>query len=110
MTPSRKVYIVNRSAHDFSRAKDFGELVYLSSGEINRWNTNHMARIFEEVLASSSKEDYLVLCSLNIMNSIASAIFSHLHGRLNILLYKDGRYIERNLVFGQISNLIDKPS
>jgi hypothetical protein len=96
-----KVFIVNRSAHDFSNASRFGTLTYLSSGEINRWNTNHMARIFEEVLASSSKEDYLVLCSLNIMNSIASAIFAAKHGRLNILLYKDGRYVERNLVFGQ---------
>jgi hypothetical protein len=32
------------------------------------------------------------------MNSIACAIFAHKHGRLNLLLYKEGIYIERNHV------------
>lgn len=93
-----KVYIVNKSSHDFSPAEKYGELIFLSEGSINRYATNNMHRIFSEILVDSSPEDYIVLCSLSVMNSIAGAIFAHKHGKLNLLLFKDGKYIERNLV------------
>ncbi len=94
-----KVYIVNKSAHDFSSAMDFGELIFLSEGPVNRYATNNMMRIFTDKMKDSSSEDHIVLCSLNVMNSIACSVFVHKHGRLNLLLFKDGHYIERNLVF-----------
>jgi hypothetical protein len=90
-----KVYIVNRSPHDFSAAKPYGELVYLSEGSMNRYSTNHMIRLFTEGLTDSSKDDFIVPCSLNVMNAIASAVFAHKHGTINLLLFKEGRYIER---------------
>ena len=93
------VYIVNRSYHDFDDASQFGTLKFLSNGIMNRYGTNFMARQFEEAMEGSSQDDYLVPCSLNVMNMIAAAIFVHKHGRLNLLLYKKGTYIERNLVF-----------
>lgn len=92
------VYIVNKSAHDFSAADHYGEVVFLSEGPMNRYSTNNMHREFFEIMKDSSEEDYIVPCSLNVMNSIACAIFAHLHGKLNLLLFKNGSYIERNLV------------
>jgi len=92
------VYIVNRSAHDFSAADHYGSPIFLSEGSMNRYATNNMHRVFSKILEDSSKEDYIVPCSLNVMNSIACAIFAKMHGCLNLLLFKDGRYIERNLV------------
>lgn len=91
-----KVFIVNKSAHDFSAAERYGKLVFLSEGPINRYSTNNMFRTFEPLLADSSPTDYIVPCSLNVMNSIVSAIFARKHGTLNLLLFKDGVYIERN--------------
>ena len=93
------VYIVNRSSHDFSAAEKFGEITFLSEGPMNRYSTNNMHRIFSDVLKESNEGDYIVPCALNVMNSIACAIFAHLHGGLNLLLYKNGDYIERNHVF-----------
>jgi len=93
------VYIVNRSSHDFSAAEEFGEIVFLSEGPMNRYSTNNMHRTFSDVLKDSSKKDYIVPCALNVMNSIACAIFAHKHGGLNLLLYKNGDYIERNHIF-----------
>jgi len=93
-----KVYIVNKSSHDFSPATEFGELIFLSEGPINRYGTNNMHRIFTEQMKDSSSNDYIVLCSLSAMNAMACAIFAHKHGTLNLLLYKDGHYIERNHV------------
>lgn len=99
MNNKAKVYIVNRSAHDFSPAEPFGEAIFLSEGPMNRYSVNNMVRQFTEIMKGSSQEDYIVPCSLNVMNSIASAIFAHKHGRLNLLLFKQGTYIERNIVF-----------
>ena len=93
-----KVYIVNKSSHDFSQASNYGELVFLSEGPVNRYATNSMHRMFSEAMAESSAFDYIVPCSLNVMNSIACAIFASKHGKLNLLLYKQGDYLERNLV------------
>ena len=96
---THRVYIVNKSSHNFSAAEQFGEIVFLSEGPMNRYSTNNMHRVFSEGLIKSKKSDYIVPCALNVMNSIACAIFAHLHGSLNLLLYKNGDYIERNHIF-----------
>ena len=105
------VYIVNKSAHNFSEAEKFGEIVFLTSGRLNRFNINDMHRQCTEALSESKEDDYIVPCSLNILNSIACSIFAVKHGRLNLLLFKEGRYksdkgykekdtyLERNIVF-----------
>jgi hypothetical protein len=92
------VYVVNKSSHDFSAAKNFGRIVFLSEGPMNRYAANHMHRVFAKAMEYSRKCDYIVPCSLNVMNSIACAVFAHKHGVLNLLLFKEGDYIERNLV------------
>ena len=92
------VYIVNRSAHDFSAAEAYGKIIFLSKGSMHRYATNSMIRQFEEVMRNSDEDDYIVPCSLNVMNAIACALFAHKHGKLNLLLFKDGLYIERNLI------------
>lgn len=94
-----KVYVVSGSAHDFSSAKKYGELVFLSKGPINRYGVNNIHRQFESILKHSNPEDYILICGLSIMNAVASAIFARKHGRLNLLLFKQGNYVERNLVF-----------
>ena len=93
------VYVVNRSAHDFSPAEKFGQIIFLSEGPMNRYSTNNMHRRFTEVMKDSSEHDYIVPCSLNVMNSIASSVFAVMHRRLNLLLFKEGEYLERNMVF-----------
>jgi len=93
-----KVFIINKSAHNFNATKQYGEVVYLSEGLMDRYATNNIHRQFNSILKYSEPEDYIVLCSLNVMNAIACSIFAKLHGCLNLLLYKKGNYIERNLV------------
>jgi len=97
----RKVYVVNRSAHDFSSAESYGELIFMSEGKMNRFGTNDMIRQFGDAMRESEKDDYLLLCSLSVMNAIAAAVFARKHGTLNLLLYKDGRYVERNHVLDE---------
>lgn len=93
-----KVYVVNKSNHDFGPARNYGEVIFLSEGPMNRYSTNNMMRVFTQKMKLSTKDDYIVPCSLNVMNSIACALFAHKHGTLNLLLFKEGSYIERNHV------------
>jgi len=93
------VYVVNKSAHDFSPAEKFGQIIFLSEGPMNRYSTNNMHRKFTEAMKDSNEHDYIVPCSLNVMNSIASSVFAVMHRRLNLLLFKEGEYLERNMVF-----------
>lgn len=90
-----KVYVPNQSYHDMSEAKKYGELVFMSKGPINRFNTNHMVRMFATHLASSTKEDYILQTSLRTMSDIACAMFSYIHGCLNLLIYDDGNKLYR---------------
>ena len=92
----KNVYIVNKSSHDFRPAEHYGNIIFLSEGSMNRYATNSMIRQFELSMVNSTEDDYIVPCSLNVMNSIACAIFAHKHGKLNLLLFKDSKYIERN--------------
>jgi len=98
MEKEKRVYIVNRSTHDFSEAKRYGKVIFLSEGMMNRYSTNNMCRQFKQRMEESMEDDYIVPCSLNVMNSIACALFAKKHGRLNLLLFKNGVYIERNHV------------
>lgn len=93
------VFVVNKSSHDFSPAEEYGELVFLSEGPMNRYSTNNMIREFKEKMKDSTPDDYIVPCSLNVMNAIACALFTFKHGGLNLLLFRRGEYIERNHVF-----------
>jgi hypothetical protein len=93
------VYVTNKSSHDFSNAERYGRLVFITTGRLNRYNVNNMHRFAEEALKDSTKHDFIVPCSLNILNSIVCSLFAVKHGRLNLLLFKKGDYLERNLVF-----------
>jgi hypothetical protein len=96
------VYIVNKSIHDFSAAEEFGNLVYLSTGSINRFNTSRLYRLFYPVLKDSKEDDYILVTGLTIMNLVAAFIFTIKHKRLNLLLFKSigGRkeYLERIMI------------
>jgi hypothetical protein len=107
------VYIINKSAHNFKATKSYGKTIYLSEGLMDRYATNNIHRRFYSILKDSDPKDYLVLCSLNVMNSIACAIFTKLHGELNLLLYKKGNNMTTyqqglqdclDLLFNRITN------
>ena len=83
-----KVFIINKSSHDFSGAEHFGEPVFMTNKPINRFATNQIVRRFTPFIEQSNKNDYLLLTGLSIMSTIAGAMFALKHGRLNLLIYR----------------------
>lgn len=92
------VFIPNRGAHDFTAARRWGSLIYMTEGSIDRYATSQMYRIFEGYLRNSTPDDYLLLTGLGVMNAVACGMYAHKHGRLNLLLHRDGGYVERKMM------------
>lgn len=107
LVTDRKVYIPNQSGHDFSNAEHYGFLEYVTKGILNPFSVNQMARSWVAKLKKSNKEDYIMVTSLTVLTVIGAALFGHIHGRINLLLYspRHNRYISRIICF---RNLIKK--
>lgn len=96
------VWVVNKSSHDYSAAEKFGTLDFLSQGPMDKFAVNDMDRQFADKLRHSTAEDYILLTALSVMNALACTCFALKHGRLNLLIYKSGEYVERRLVFADL--------
>lgn len=92
------VYVVNKGGHDYSRAERFGRLVYCSEGLVAKHDVSQMLRVILDKMEHSDPTDYILLTSLASLCSIACSVFALKHHRLNLLLFKDGDYIERQLI------------
>ena len=110
MPKKKKIFIVNKSYHDYTEAEKFGELIFMSEGSINRYSASKIFRIFEPFIKESKKTDYILLTSMTIMCVIVSGMFATKHKRLNLLLHKPAiiqvgceslkeAYLERVIVF-----------
>lgn len=92
-----KIYIPNKGSHDYSDAERYGEIVYVTKGEQNRYAIGTMVRNWIKILRTSNPEDYILLSSLTNLCCIGTALFAMRHGCLNLLLFRNDRYIERKL-------------
>jgi hypothetical protein len=99
-----QVLVINDSGHDFSAAEEYGEIVIMTSGTVNKFSLTSMLREFQPFLDSSTSTDYLLQSGPAVMAAIACAAFAAKHGCLNLLLWKADRdagdhYVLRKLVF-----------
>lgn len=94
-----KVYVPNKSYHDFSAAESYGRLVYLTEGII-RPNTsiNQLYRMIAPRIAGSDPDDMLLISSLSILNAIAASLLAQRHGCINYLIYHRGSYNHSRIV------------
>lgn len=102
------VFITNKSGHDHSDAERFGTLKFVTSGRIDRFNVNEMYRQSIDALEGSVESDYIMITSLTILCSVLCSVFARKHGCLNLLLFKDGTYIERRIIIDQLLEGDDK--
>ena len=106
---AKNVFIINSGTHDYSAAQKFGKLIVLSKGYFNRHDVGKIARQFAVILNQSNPDDYLLVSGSTIMNSVASAIFAHTHGVLNLLIFKKlpdkDFYVERHLEMSELMKL-----
>ncbi len=95
-----KVFIPNKTSHNYTDAERFGELIALTTGNLDLSNTSKMYRAMERIMADSKPTDHILVSGASITNSIACSMFTAKHNCLNLLIFRrNGKYIERNLTF-----------
>lgn len=101
-----KVFVINQSGHDFSKAEKYGELVFLSEGKINPFKVNNMYRQFSSKMDNCQPDDYILVTGLSQLCMIAAGIQVHKHGKVNMLIYssRDDDYVPREI---DVTNLIE---
>ena len=102
ITIPRTVFVTNKSGHDYTPAEQYGRLVYISEGQLDRFNLNEMYRLTASAIQYANEEDYILVTSLSVLNSIVCSVFARKFGRLNILLYKNRRYVLRTIMLDQL--------
>ena len=94
-----KVYIPHPSPLDYSEAQGYGEIVFLMEGRFSRFNTSAIYKSFFDALEHSTPQDYFVPSGTATINAIAGFILGLKHGKLRLLLYRDGNYVLREISF-----------
>jgi hypothetical protein len=100
------VWVINRSAHDYSGAARWGHVKYMSEGPVNRYATGKIFRLLNEPLRESRPNDYILLTGLTVMACIACSIFALRHKRLNLLIFRPAThtYVERRMNLEDLDN------
>lgn len=93
------IWVINRSAHDYSSATRWGAVKYLTEGIVNRYAIGKIFRELNQALRESQMNDYILLTGLTVMACIACSIFALRHKRLNLLIYRPATntYVERRM-------------
>lgn len=99
-----KVLVLNRGPHDYSDAELYGDLVYCTEGSIKRDDIAQMYRELTPFIEDSDTDDYILLTSLASLCSVACAMFAARHGRLNLLIYDNGTYINKSIILDKDGN------
>ncbi len=95
-----KVFILSDGGHDYSDAERFGELVYCTESVIRKDDIAQMYRELTQAFKEhgASPGDFILISSLASMCSVAAGILAYQFGELHFLLYKDGQYVQRDLI------------
>ena len=96
----KKVYVLNDGGHDYRDAERYGQLVFCTTGSVNKWDIAQMYRELSDALQDANPDDYILLSSLSSLCSVATALMVDRFREVHWLLYKDNQYIHRDLVLG----------
>jgi hypothetical protein len=94
-----KVYVLNNGGHDYSGAAKFGEVVICSDGVIRKDDIAQMFRQLTQELTDFQECDFILVTSLASLCMIAAGIIADRFGCLNLLVFRDGRYVPKSVIF-----------
>lgn len=94
-----KVYILNNTIHDYSKAKRYGKLVDVTKGKVPIFKTSTVRAMLEEGLADFTEDDYLLLAGPTILSVMASVILFNKFETVKFLVFdaKQQDYVVRHL-------------
>lgn len=95
---TNKVYILMDGGHDYSAAKEFGELVMCDLPPSASYDVAKVYAMLKEKLMDLHEDDYILVSGLTTFCCIASALAMDWCSRVNFLLFSDGKYLAKTIV------------
>lgn len=94
-----KVYVVNNANHDYSKAEQYGELVYVTKGKLPIFKTSTVRAMLEKGLVKFTKDDYLLISGPAIVSIMAATILYNKFDIVKFLVFdaKQQDYVVRHL-------------
>lgn len=84
----KNVWIVNKRNHDYHDAEKYGQIRALTSGKVNIFKVEQLAKEIKETLDKyANEDDYIVLAGYILANIIAVHYFLIKFGKANILIW-----------------------
>ncbi len=79
------VFVINHTGYSYSRAKEFGELVYLTRGYIDFNDSAELKTSLRSLIETATPEDYLLLSGNTLLCVIAVDLWKSIHKSCKIL-------------------------
>ena len=94
-----KVYVVNNANHDYSKAEQYGELMYVTRGKLPIFKTSTVRAMLEKGLVKFTKDDYLLISGPAIVSIMAATILYNKFDIVKFLVFdaKQQDYVVRHL-------------
>jgi len=94
-----KVYVVNNANYDYSKAEQYGELVYVTKGKLPIFRTSTVRAMLEKGLVKFTKDDYLLISGPAIVSVMAATILYNNFDTVKFLVFdaKQQDYVVRHL-------------
>ena len=94
-----KVYVVNNTHHNYSKAERYGKLVDVTKGKIPIFKTSTVRAMLEKGLAAFTKDDYLLISGPAMVNIMAATLLYNKFDTVKFLIFdaKQQDYVVRHL-------------
>lgn len=93
-----RVYVPNRGGHNYALAEKFGDLVFITTGRINKGQLARFAQEARRVMEDSEQHDYILVSGLTSVCAICAAVQAHKFPTVNLLIFRKDRYYPHEIV------------
>jgi len=93
---AKKVFIPNKAAHDYTKAADFGQVVFCTSGPVRREAMMELFQQIQQSFTDAEPSDLIMNAGPASAVALACSIMAARFGELHMLMWDKGRYFVRS--------------
>lgn len=83
-----RVFVTNEGRHDFSKAEQYGKIVYITEGDVPVYSIDRLFFNIKEKLFDLTENDFILLSGSNIICSITMAAAICISPVIKLLIFK----------------------
>lgn len=104
-----RVFVTNFAGHDYEKAKQFGEIYWITKGYVSFQSLDRVKFLITEQIVKSDKDDWLLLSGTPLICCICAIVWFALHKKVKLLVFDqkgDGQYRQLIISEGSVIDLL----